>query len=26
MAPLWGDPAHKRRLHWPFTIRAGRVS
>src|SRR3954466_8255034 len=26
MARVWGDPAHKRRLHWPFTIRAGRVS
>jgi len=26
MASPWGDPARKRRLHWPFTIRAGRVS
>jgi SAM-dependent methyltransferase len=26
MARLWGGPSQRRRLHWPFTIRAGRVS
>ena len=26
MQPIWNDPGQRRRLHWPFTIRAGRVS
>ena len=26
MARFWGGPSQRRRLHWPFTIRAGRVS
>jgi hypothetical protein len=25
MRSVWGDPTARRRLHWPFTIRAGRV-
>jgi SAM-dependent methyltransferase len=26
MRSVWGDPTQRRRLHWPFTVRAGRVS
>src|SRR3954469_1598058 len=26
MAQVWGDRSHPRKLHWPFTIRAGRIS
>ena len=26
MAQIWGDSSQPRKLHWPFTIRAGRVS
>jgi len=25
MRPIWGDPKQPRRLHWPFTLRAGRI-
>ena len=25
MRAIWGDPIVSRRLHWPFTIRAGRI-
>jgi SAM-dependent methyltransferase len=26
MLAIWGDPKQPQRLHWPFTIRAGRIS
>jgi hypothetical protein len=26
MKAVWDHPTQKRRLNWPFTIRAGRVS
>ena len=24
LAPLWGDPAGRRRIEWPLSVRAGR--